>query len=210
MRRKGLVERNPNGSWNVGQDFLEKAKQYEKTMMGHQPFSLTIRSHLPLNQLPPYDGPTWLDQMIVTNDAKSFSNVHFGTDVIKAIRARQNWLIDQGFGKFKGNQFVAKTDFMKTLQQRELQRTGATLSKQHNRNFVEPQQHQKIEGIYKRPIQLAMNKYALIERGRDITLVPWRPILERARGKVVSGVMRSKGVSWDITKKRGINLGNLG
>ena len=206
LRRKGLVERNPNGSWNVGQDYLEKAKQYEKTMMGRQPFSLTIRSYLPIYQLPSYDGPTWLDQMIITNEVKSLSNAHFGTDVIKATRARQNWLIDQGFGKFKVNEFVPTIDFIKTLQQRELQRTSATLSKQLNRNFIEPKQGQKIEGIYKHPIQLAMNKYALIERGRDITLVPWRPILERARGKAVSGVMRSKGVSWEIIQKRGIGL----
>ena len=93
---------------------------------------------------------------------------------------------------------------MKTLQQREWQLTGATLSKELNRNFVELKQRQKIEDIYKHPIQLSMNKYALIERGRDITLVAWRPILERARGKVVSGVMRSKGVFWNITQKRGI------
>ena len=138
--------------------------------------------------------------------AKLLSNAHFGKAVITALTERQNWLIEQGFGKFKGNEFVPNPDFMKTLQQRELQRTGISLSKQLNRNFVEPKQGQKIEGVYKHPIQLAMNKYALIERGRDITLVPWRPILERARGKVVSCVMRSNGVSWDVTKKSEIGL----
>ena len=41
-------------------------------------------------------------------------------------------------------------------------------------------------------------KHAVIERSRDFTLVPWRPVLERAVGKPVSGIMRASGISWTI------------
>lgn len=206
LRQKSLVKRNQNGGWNVGQDYLEKTKRYGQAITRHQPFSLTVRSYFPLDQLSSYNGPTWLDQMITTNDAKFLSNANFGKDVTKALKARQQWLIEQGFGKLKGNEFLAKPELVETLQHQELQRTSVALSKELNLTFVETKLGQKIEGIYKRPVQLALNKYALIERGQAISLVPWRPILERARGKVVSGIMRAKGVSWELTRKQGIDL----
>lgn len=207
LRRKGLVERTQNGSWNIGQDYLEKAKKYEQAIIRQQPLTMTVRSYLPLDQLPSYVGPTWLDHIISKHDNMPFSNVHFGNQIVTALNDRQAWLVAQGYGKFKNDEFFPKREFMKNLQQLELWSTGTVLSKELNLNFVETKIGQKVEGIYKRPVLLALNKYALIERGHDITLVPWRPVLERVRGKVVSGVMRPQGVSWDITQKRGIGLG---
>ena len=207
LRRKGLVERTQNGSWNIGQDYLEKAKKYEQAIIRQQPLTITVRSYLPLDHLSSYVGPTWLDQIISKHDNMSFSNVHFGKQVLAALNDRQVWLAAQGYGKFKNDEFIPKREFMKNLQQLKLRSTGTELSKELNLNFVETKIGQKIEGIYKRPVLLALNKYALIERGHDITLVPWRPVLERVRGKVVSGIMRPHSVSWDITQKRGIGLG---
>lgn len=207
LRRKGLVERTQNGSWNIGQDYLEKAKKYEQATIRQQPLTMTVRSYLPLDHLPSYVGPSWLDQIISKHDNMSFSNVHFGKQIVTALNDRQAWLVAQGYGKFKNDEFIPKREFMKNLQQLELQSTGTVLSKELNLNFVETKIGQKVEGIYKRPVLLALNKYALIERGHDITLVPWRPVLERVRGKAVSGIMRPQGVSWDITQKRGIGLG---
>ncbi|MEP3475449.1 MAG: DUF3363 domain-containing protein [Hyphomicrobiales bacterium] len=207
LLKKGLVERTQNGNWNVGQDYLEKVKKYEQAIIGQQPLSLTVRSYLPLDQLPSYVGPTWLDHMISKHDDMALSNVHFGKNVMSALNDRQTWLVEQGYGKFKNDKFIPKPAFMKTLTQHELHKTGTVLSKELNFNFVETKIGQKIEGIYKHPVQLALNKYAMIERGPDISLVPWRPVLERAKGRVVSGIMRPHGVSWDITQKRGIGLG---
>ena len=45
-------------------------------------------------------------------------------------------------------------------------------------------------------------KLALIERARDFTLVPWRPVLDRQIGKGVTGIIRSDGVSWSFGRGR--------
>jgi hypothetical protein len=43
---------------------------------------------------------------------------------------------------------------------------------------------------------------AVIENSREFTLVPWRPVLERAIGKQVSGMMRGQDVSWTFGRQR--------
>ncbi|MGF7204224.1 hypothetical protein GGQ82_003305 [Sphingobium olei] len=51
-------------------------------------------------------------------------------------------------------------------------------------------------------------RYALIEHSREFSLVPWRPVLERAVGKSVSGIMRSEGISWTMGgRARGLGIG---
>jgi uncharacterized protein DUF3363 len=53
-------------------------------------------------------------------------------------------------------------------------------------------------------LTLNSGRFALIERAHDFVLVPWRPMLERARGQAVSGSVGGEGISWSIGIKRGI------
>ncbi|KDA04220.1 DUF3363 domain-containing protein, partial [Hyphomonas oceanitis] len=47
-------------------------------------------------------------------------------------------------------------------------------------------------------------KFAVIERQRDFTIVPWRQVLEQRRGMAVSGVVRGGRVSWALGRGIGI------
>lgn len=50
-------------------------------------------------------------------------------------------------------------------------------------------------------------RYAMIEKSREFSLVPWRPVLDRAIGKPVSGVMRDGPISWTIGgRSRGLGI----
>jgi hypothetical protein len=62
-------------------------------------------------------------------------------------------------------------------------------------------------GVYRRAIMLVSGKVAVIQREDHFTLVPWRPILERLRGREVVGIVRGMGVSWQLgmTRDRGIS-----
>lgn len=47
------------------------------------------------------------------------------------------------------------------------------------------------------------SKYAVVERARDFTLVPWRAELEQTVGRQISGIMRDTGqISWTIGRGR--------
>jgi Protein of unknown function (DUF3363) len=55
-------------------------------------------------------------------------------------------------------------------------------------------------------LTLNSGRFALIERARDFSLVPWRPALERAKGQAITGVVGGEGISWSIGQKRGLGL----
>jgi hypothetical protein len=56
--------------------------------------------------------------------------------------------------------------------------------------------------VYRLRIDLVSGRFAMIERSRDFTLVPWRQVLERQVGKSVSGLVPSDGTSWSIGRGR--------
>jgi Protein of unknown function (DUF3363) len=58
------------------------------------------------------------------------------------------------------------------------------------------------EGVYRRSLNLACGRYAVIEKSREFTLVPWRPVLERNLGKQVSGIVRGETISWTLGRQR--------
>jgi hypothetical protein len=60
----------------------------------------------------------------------------------------------------------------------------------------------RIEGIIARRVDLESGSFAVVERSRDFTLVPWRDVLERNIGKSASGIMRTGGISWQFGRTR--------
>ncbi|GLV24516.1 hypothetical protein TomTYG45_09570 [Sphingobium sp. TomTYG45] len=93
------------------------------------------------------------------------------------------------------------------LQQRELSRTSQQIEQETGLRHVTPRRGEPIEGIYRRAVALGDQRYAVIERAHEFSLVPWRPVLERAVGKPVSGVMREGPISWTIGgRSRGLGI----
>ena len=88
------------------------------------------------------------------------------------------------------------------LQRRELLRVAGQLADELKIPFKEPADGARIEGVYRRSVDLVSGRFAVIERTRDFTLVPWRPVLERQVGKSVSGLMRGDGISWSVGRGR--------
>jgi len=70
-------------------------------------------------------------------------------------------------------------------------------------SYVETKSGEKVEGIYRRDVDLASGRFAVVEKAREFTLVPWRPVLERPLGKHVSGIVRGDTISRSIGRQRG-------
>ena len=88
------------------------------------------------------------------------------------------------------------------LRRRELARVGAQLSDELGLAYVEAEPGRRIEGIYRQRVDLASGRFAVIERHRVFTLVPWRPVLERNLGKRISGISRGDTISWTLGRER--------
>lgn len=87
-----------------------------------------------------------------------------------------------------------------------MNRVAGQLSDELGLSYAEARRGERIEGIYRRPVELASGRYALIEKSREFTLVPWRPVLDRQLGKQVSGIMRGDAINWTIGRQRGPSI----
>src|SRR5215510_12286567 len=95
-------------------------------------------------------------------------------------------------------------DLPRTLEARELRQTAAGISARTGLEYREVRAGDNLTGVYRRMLTLNSGRFALIERSHDFALVPWRPVLERARGQVVFGSAGGEGISWSIGIKRSI------
>jgi hypothetical protein len=124
-----------------------------------------------------------------------------------ALQERRAHLIEQGLADERNGTVRYRRNLLNMLRQRELQTTGEKLAKESKSTFVQTSDGERFEGAYQRPLHLASGKFAIIEKSKEFTLVPWRPVLERQRGKTVAGAIRGSSVSFDFSKKRGIGIG---
>ena len=195
-RRAGIVEREPSGRWVIADDHLDRVAAYEATRIRNRPVAITILSAQPLEQLVEADATTWIDRELVSSAPFPVRDAGFGHELREAQARRQQWLVAQGFAEERNGATILRSDMLAALQRRELLRVAGQLADELKLPFREHPEGSRIEGVYRRPIDLVSGRFALIERARDFTLVPWRPVLDRQIGNSVSGLMRGGGISW--------------
>jgi type IV secretory pathway VirD2 relaxase len=207
MRRAGFAERQAEGAWAIPEDFLDKARAFEERNRMRQPARLVLLSSFGLERMSEAEGATWLDRQLVAERPEPLRAGGFGRETEQAVERRRRWLMQRGLAREIDGQTVYQRNLLRELRRREVSATADRLSKELGKPFAEPIDSERVEGVYRRPVHLASGKFAVIEKSKEFTLVPWRPVLERQRGKLVGGVMRGSSVSFDFTKKRGMGLG---
>ncbi|TPG18759.1 DUF3363 domain-containing protein [Sphingomonas koreensis] len=204
MRRSGAsVEREPNGSWIIAADHVDRATAYEQRQVRDQPVDIETLSALPIERLGRADAATWLDRELASQDATPLRDAGFGREVRSALAVRRQWLVDQGLADGDRNAATLRANALALLQRRELLRVAGVLSDELGKSFTEAATGDAIEGRLARRIDLASGRFALIEKSREFTLVPWRPTLEKQIGKELAGMMRADGTSWRFGRDRG-------
>lgn len=201
-KRTGGVERNADGSWTIAPDHLDRVAAYEAAQTRDTPVHVTTLSAQPLEKLIDAEAATWLDRELLAVTPQPLREAGFGQAVREAQRARRQWLVAQGLAEETEAGARYQKTMLAVLQRRELLRVAGQLSDELGLAFVEAIPGVRVEGICRRPVDLASGRFALIEKSREFTLVPWRPVLERRIGKSASGIMRERGVSWTFARER--------
>jgi type IV secretory pathway VirD2 relaxase len=203
MRRgRASVERQEDGVWIIGADHVEQAAAFEKRQAESAPVLVTTLSARPLDQQVGAAGATWLDRELIAAAPEPLRDAGFGREARQALALRRQWLIDQGLARQDQDQMVYRAGLLTRLQRRDLIAAAEGLARETGLNFSEARPGQRIEGVYRRSVDLVSGRFAVIERSRDFTLVPWKPALEGQEGRAVSGVLREAGVSWTIGRGR--------
>ena len=204
MRRLGgQVEREVDEIWKIGPDHLERAAAFERNRAQLSPVTVESLSMVPLNRQAGVEGATWLDRELVAEKPTPIRDLSFGREVREALARRRQWLIEQGFAREEHDRTLYRGNMLTQLRDRELGRAAGQLSGELGLAYAEARSGTRIEGIYRRHIDLASGRFAVIEKSREFTLVPWRAVLERNLGKSVSGVMRGDAISWTLGRQRG-------
>lgn len=213
-RSTGGVEREADGRFRIGPDYLDQVAAYEHKQASLAPARVEILSALPPDRQVTVQAATWLDRELVSDTPTSINEAGFGKAVNAALRQRRDWLVAEGLADVGADgQTAFKANMIETLKRRELRLAAGQLSGDLGLNFVETRAGQRLEGTLRGSLDLTGGKVAVIElasgpnqRARDFTLLPWRPVLESYIGKQVSGLVREGGINWTIGRQRGIGL----
>ena len=198
----GSVEREADGTWIVAADHVERAAAFEAKQAKAAPVIVDTLSAIPLDRQVGADGATWLDRELAAADPEPMRDAGFGREARTALAARRQWLIAEGLAQEEQGRVVIRANLLAALRRRELSRVAGQLSDELGLGYAEAKPGERIEGIYRRPVELASGRYALIEKSREFTLVPWRPVLDRHLDRQVSGLMRGDGINWTIGRQR--------
>ena len=196
------VEHEPDGSWVITPDHLDKVEQFEARQLRDRPVTVETLSAVPLDKLPGAEAATWLDRELVADDPTPLRDAGFGAEVRAAQTLRRQWLIAEQLAEERGGRTVYRRNMLASLQRRELLRVAAQLSEEVGKPFAEARPQEPIQGRLVRAVDMTSGRQALVERSRDFVMVPWRPVMERHIDKNVSGIMRDDGISWTFGRQR--------
>lgn len=205
-RATGKIDREPNGTWIITPDHLDRVTEYEHGRAKAAPVIVEKLSHLTLDQQVGSDGATWLDRELIADTFEPTRDSGFGRELREAQSRRRQWLIAEGLAREEQGNTIYRANMLTTLRRRELTRVAGQLSEQLGLAYAETRHGEPVEGTLRRAVELASGKYAVIEKSREFTLVPWRPVLDRHIGQHVSGVMRGDSISWTIGRQRGLGI----
>jgi len=198
------VSRQPDGRFVIGADYAEKALEYEVRQAHASPMKIDVLSERSLSEEARHPGVTWLDREMSADRDGEYAHSGFGQEVRSALRARQQWLIEEGLATetpVGGVQF--QPHHLETLHRREMAGTAERIAHELQLPYRATNTGDQVEGTLRQGVVIGTSKYAVVERGRDFTLVPWRPVLEKHIDKTVSGIARDNGINWTIGRGRG-------
>jgi hypothetical protein len=91
-----------------------------------------------------------------------------------------------------------------TLRGRELAAVGKSIAADSGLTYRETRDGEPIRGVYRRSLDLASGRFAMLDDGIGFTLVPWRPVMEEPLGRELRGIAIGSTISWDFSRSRGL------
>jgi type IV secretory pathway VirD2 relaxase len=204
LRPAGVaIERDAEGTWRIPSNYTDQVLEHERRAARAVPARIQVLARLELEVEAVNNGLSWLDDQLRQAGWKEIPRRGYGQEVHDALHLRQQWLIDQGLVEAQDGMLRFAGDMDAKLRQRELRALGAQLTKELGLDWDWTGTGERISGICRRRVDTSSGSYALVERSREFSLVPWRPELERAIGREITGRIRSSGgISWTLGRER--------
>ncbi len=161
-----------------------KGQSENRKRQSRQAFArVFIESHVPLQKLASADGATWLDRKLLSKEQLEFRNKGFGTEANRALRLRQQWLVRAELMTEQDGKLIVPRKLLETLQRRELSRVGQKLQKQLGLSYQPETTGERLKGQLRKTIKLASGRFAIMQKGKEFSLVPWQSKILQKQGK---------------------------
>ncbi|GJL90497.1 MAG: conjugal transfer protein TraI [Hyphococcus sp.] len=196
LRRASMVMREADGSWRIGEDYLERAAHYEAARGGRA--QVDVKSWVDLDAQIEARAPVWLDEIA----GQEFGENSLGADIAAARTRRAAFLKREGLWSEDAGGIAPGE--RETLAAGELESAAAKEARRTGKTYRAMTAGVPFEGVYERPVDLGQGRFALIARAKEFTLVPWRPGLERIRGRQALLRRTPNSISWTFDSARGI------
>ena len=113
------------------------------------------------------------------------------------------FLVEQGLAERRGLHMVLARNLLSTLRDRELTEVGKVIQNETGLIHRPLTDGVRADGVYRRSVQLASGRFAMLDDGMGFSLVPWRPVVEQRLGQQVSAIVRGASVTWELGRQRG-------
>jgi len=111
-----------------------------------------------------------------------FRSKGFGAEANRALRLRQQWLIKEGLMTEQNGKLIVRRKLLETLQRRELNRVAIKLQKQLGLSYQPTASGERLKGQIRKTIKLASGRFAVMQKGKEFSLVPWRSKIIQKQG----------------------------
>jgi type IV secretory pathway VirD2 relaxase len=202
----GAPDMTSDGTWILGADYLDQVREYERGLALSRPVLIETLSLSPLSHQADAEGATWLDRQLIGQAKQEHTLVGFGRDVHEALLRRQQWLIDEGLMQRDGDCVTFRKNILATLVARETRLEARRLEELIGKPFARTMPSDRIEGKFRQVVEMTSGRFALIEKSREFTLVPWKFDMQRYLGRQVSGIPKGDGYAWTTGRSRGLSL----
>jgi type IV secretory pathway VirD2 relaxase len=205
LRRAGIVERIDADHWRIPADLAGRGQSYDQSRNAGT-IRIDILSSTGLDRQVGHDGATWLDRELASLQRTVLANEGFGLEVQTALAQRRQSLVDMGYATDLGDGHIRGIrDFIKRLENVDVDRAGKALAAQRGREWQPAVPGNYVTGQLVGSTRLSSGRFAMIDDGTGLSLVPWRPVLEQHIGRHISGVAMPDGrVDWSFGRNRGL------
>jgi len=163
-----------------------------------------VHSNLPIDKQIKATGATWLDRQLVAQEA-SLGTAGFGATVKDALRARKEFLVENGLAQRDYHGVRLPQNLLAMLRERELESVARTLATDTGLTYRPLSDGQSASGVYRRMISTASGRFAMLDDGLGFSLVPWRSVLEKRLGESMGVTMRGYQLVWSFGRQRTIS-----
>jgi type IV secretory pathway VirD2 relaxase len=204
LRRAGIVERVEEGIWRVPADLVARGQAYDRQRT--KGVECRLHSDLPIDKQVNAIGATWLDRQLVAPQAEmALANAGFGATVKNALRAREEFLVEQGFAQRDHDGVKLPRNLLAMLRERDLESVAKSIATDTGLSYRPLADGQSASGVYRQMITTASGRFAMLDDGLGFSLVPWRPVLEKRIGQTMGVTMHGDQIIWSFGRQRGLS-----